>query len=173
LFAVSANSLDPRLRAVAAQVRLVAFDFDGVFTDNTVYVGEDGRETVRCCRSDGLGLAKLPALGVATIVISTEKNPVVSARCRKLGIRCIQDCADKRATLQAVIAETGLAPAAVAFVGNDINDSECLRLVGLPIVVADAHPEVVPLAAYQTHTDGGRGAVREVCDLIVAARAAS
>jgi YrbI family 3-deoxy-D-manno-octulosonate 8-phosphate phosphatase len=170
---ISPSSLDPSLRESLAAIRLVAFDFDGVFTDNTVLVLEDGREAVRCWRSDGLGLSKLPALGVATIVISTERNPVVSARCKKLGLRCLQDCADKRATLQQVMAEAGLVPAQVAYAGNDINDIGCLQLAGLPIVVADAHPDVVPLARYQTRTPGGRGAVREICDLIAAARSKS
>lgn len=170
MIAVSAADLDPRLRETLAAIRLVAFDFDGVFTDNTVLVLEDGREAVRCWRSDGLGLSKLGPLGVATIVISTERNPVVGARCRKLGIRCLQDCADKAATLQTVVAESGLTLAQVAFVGNDINDLGCLTTVGLPIVVADAHPDVVSSARYQTRTPGGRGAVREVCDLLVAAR---
>ena len=170
MIAVSRISLDPPLREALATIRLVAFDFDGVFTDNTVLVMEDGREAVRCWRSDGLGLSKLGPLDVACIVISTERNPVVSARCKKLGIRCLQDRADKRATLQEVMAEAGLSPAQVAYVGNDINDIGCLRLAGLPIVVADAHPEVVPLGRYQTRTPGGRGAVREICDLIAAVR---
>ena len=163
---------EPTLQDLIRSVRLIAFDFDGVFTDNTVYVMEDGREAVRCWRSDGLGLAKLPALGVAAVVISTEKNPVVSARSRKLGLRCIQGCEDKRATLEALLKEMDLTPAQAAFVGNDINDLPCLSCVGLPIVVADAHPEVVRGARYRTEAPGGRGAVREVCEVILAARGA-
>jgi len=146
-------------------IRLVAFDFDGVFTDNMVYVFEDGREAVRCTRSDGLGLSKLKSLGVAAVIISTETNPVVGARSRKLAIRCVQGCADKRAALDGLAADSGISLAQVAFVGNDINDLPCLTSVGLPIVVRDAHPDVVPHAYYQTKTPGGRGAVREVCDL--------
>lgn len=146
-------------------IRLVAFDFDGVFTDNMVYVFEDGREAVRCTRSDGLGLSKLKGLGVAAVIISTETNPVVGARSRKLAIQCVQSCADKRAALDGLVADLGISLAQVAFVGNDINDLPCLTSVGLPIVVRDAHPDVVPHARYQTHTPGGRGAVREVCDL--------
>jgi YrbI family 3-deoxy-D-manno-octulosonate 8-phosphate phosphatase len=170
LIAVPTASIDPSLRDALLGIRLVAFDFDGVFTDNTVLVLEDGREAVRCWRSDGLGLAKLGPLGVGSIVISTERNPVVSARCRKLGIRCIQDCTDKRFTLEQVVAEGGLTLPQVAYVGNDINDLPCLKVVGLPIVVADAHPDVLSAARYQTRTAGGRGAVREVCDLLVASR---
>lgn len=155
------SSLEERIRAV----RMVAFDFDGVFTDNMVYVSEDGTEMVRCYRGDGLGLSKLKAAGIEIIVISTETNPVVSQRSRKLGIRCIQGCPDKCAALKLVTREMGLSLSQVAFVGNDFNDLSCLTSVGLPIIVQDAHPEVIPSAKYRTSLPGGHGAVREVCDL--------
>jgi YrbI family 3-deoxy-D-manno-octulosonate 8-phosphate phosphatase len=153
-----------------ARVRLVVFDFDGVFTDNTVYVSQDGVESVRCWRSDGLGLTRLKQAGVDAAIVSTETNPVVSARGRKLEIRCIQGCEDKLKTLRALAVELNVPLDAVAFVGNDINDLTCLHAVGLPIVVQDAHPDVLAAAAYRTTSPGGRGAVREVCDAIVAAR---
>lgn len=155
------RSIEERIR----EIRLVVFDFDGVFTDNMVYVFEDGREAVRCFRGDGLGLQRLERLGIATLIVSTETNPVVSARCRKLGIQCVQGCADKRAALEARVQEMGLSLAQVAFVGNDINDLPCLMCVMLPIVVQDAHPDVTPYALYQTKARGGHGAVREICDL--------
>ena len=158
-------SNDTALQECIRLIRLVAFDFDGVFTDNMVYVFEDSSEAVRCFRGDGIGLRKLERAGIAIVIISTETNPVVSARSRKLGIRCIQGCADKRAALEAVVQEMGLSLAQVAFVGNDINDLPCLTCAGLPIVVQDAHPDVVPHARYQTRARGGHGAVREVCDL--------
>ena len=154
--------------ALAQQIRrtrLIAFDFDGVFTDNFVYVFEDGSEGVRCTRADGLGLQKLSRFGIATAVISTETNPVVGARSRKLAIRCIQSCPDKRAALDDLVEELGLTLEQVAFVGNDINDLSCLSCVGLPIVVHDAHADVLPFAAYRTSRGGGHGAVREICDL--------
>ena len=143
----------------------MAFDFDGVFTDNTFAVSEDGTESVRCYREDGIGLRKLDSLGIAAVVISGEKNSVVSSRCRKLRIRCIQGCDDKMSALGNIAQELALSLAQVAFVDNDVNDLPCLRSVGLPIVVRDAHPDVVPDAHYQTRTPGGRGAVCEVCDL--------
>lgn len=153
------------LAEAIGRLRLIAFDFDGVFTDNMVYVSQDGNETVRCWRGDGLGLAKLPALGIEKIVISTELNPVVSVRTQKLKIRCIQGCDNKVEALAVIMAEMQLSYEEVAFMGNDINDLGCLQLVGLPIVVQDAHPDVIPFALYRTHTPGGYGAVREVCDL--------
>lgn len=159
------NADDPNVAAAIRGVRLVAFDFDGVFTDNMVYVSEDGSEAVRCFRGDGIGLEKLRVLGIETVIISTESNPVVSARARKLGIRCVQNCSDKRKTLETVAQEMGIPMDGVAFVGNDINDEPCLTRVGLPIVVQDAHEDVIPIALFRTRARGGHGAVREVCDL--------
>jgi len=130
-----------------------------------VYVFEDGREAVRCFRSDGIGLHKLKKLGIETVIISTEANPVVSARAHKLKIRCIQDCQDKRAALENIAHDQGIGLGEVAFVGNDVNDLPCLECVALPIVVQDAHQDVVSTARYQTKNPGGHGAVREVCDL--------
>jgi YrbI family 3-deoxy-D-manno-octulosonate 8-phosphate phosphatase len=159
------SMITPALEERIRSVRLVAFDFDGVFTDNMVYVSEDGTEMVRCSRSDGLGLNKLKQAGIEIIIVSTETNPVVSERSRKLGIRCVQGCADKCATLKIIVQEMGLSLAQVAFVGNDINDLSCLNIVGLPMVVQDAQPEVIASARYQTSLRGGHGAVREICDL--------
>jgi YrbI family 3-deoxy-D-manno-octulosonate 8-phosphate phosphatase len=153
------------MQEVIRNIRLIAFDFDGVFTDNMVWVLQDGTEAVRCNRSDGLGLQKIKRLGIETMIISTETNPVVSARARKLNIRCLQSCEDKRKALENIVAEMGISLAEVAFVGNDTNDRECLACVGLPIVVQDAHPDVIALARYRTRANGGRGAVREICDL--------
>jgi YrbI family 3-deoxy-D-manno-octulosonate 8-phosphate phosphatase len=150
---------------IIPRIRLIAFDFDGVFTNNMVYVFEDGREAVRCFRSDGIGLQKLKRLGIESLIISTEANPVVSARARKLKLRCIQDCQDKRVVLEETVFEKGITLNEVAFVGNDINDLLCLERVALPIVVQDAFQDVVPIALYQTKRPGGHGAVREVCEL--------
>jgi 3-deoxy-D-manno-octulosonate 8-phosphate phosphatase (KDO 8-P phosphatase) len=159
------GDIDPILSEAIRKIRLVAFDFDGVFTDNTVYVFEDGAEAVRCFRGDGIGLQKLKKLGVETAIISTEANPVVSTRAQKLKIRCFQNCDDKRKTLENMVQELGISLEEVAFVGNDINDLACLAEVGVPIVIQDAHADVIPLAAYRTRNRGGHGAVREVCDL--------
>ena len=159
------GKIDSILQEAIRKIRLVAFDFDGVFTDNMVYVLQDGSEAVRCNRSDGIGLQKLKKLSIETVIISTEANPVVSARARKLKIRCLQDCEDKRTTLESIVRESGISLDEVAFVGNDINDLECLTHVGLPIVVHDAYQDVISIAAYRTKARGGYGAVREICDL--------
>jgi 3-deoxy-D-manno-octulosonate 8-phosphate phosphatase (KDO 8-P phosphatase) len=162
---IDPEDIESILQAVIQKIRLVAFDFDGVFTDNMVYVLQDGSEAVRCNRSDGIGLQKLKNLGIETVIISTESNPVVSARAQKLKIRCFQNCEDKVKTLENTAREFGISLDEVAFVGNDINDRSCLTCVGLPIVVQDSHPDVIPLAAYRTRNCGGHGAVREICDL--------
>lgn len=156
-----------------ARVRLVAFDFDGVFTDNHVLVLDDGREAVRCTRADGLGLGRLAEVGVAAVVISSETNPVVAARCRKLGVKCLPGCGDKRAALEAEAEKLGISMEHVAFVGNDANDRAALSAVGMPIVVRDAHASIASLSHYRTQRRGGRGAVREVCELVAAAKHAA
>lgn len=147
---------------------MVVFDFDGVFTDNTVWTDSAGKETVRSWRGDGLGLQRLRELKIPTWVLSTETNPVVAQRCGKLGIPCRQGLAAKHEALVEVVAEEGVAIGDVAYLGNDINDAGCLRLVGVPIVVSDAHRDVLSLARYRTRTAGGSGAVREVCDWVSA-----
>jgi 3-deoxy-D-manno-octulosonate 8-phosphate phosphatase (KDO 8-P phosphatase) len=157
---------DQELTQLIEGIRLLAFDFDGVFTDNAVYVDESGRESVRCSRGDGFGLKKLRELGIEMIIISTETNPVVGARAEKLKLPCWQGVEDKRAVLLELMRERGLNASQVAFMGNDINDLECLDMVGLPVVVEDAHPDILPSARYRTRARGGYGAVREVCDLI-------
>lgn len=161
-----------RVNDLIRRVRLLALDFDGVLTDNTVLVAADGTESVRCWRGDGFGLRRVEALGVRTVVISTEPNSVVALRCRKLKVGCLRGVADKRAALEKLALGAGLTADEVAYVGNDVNDLECLRWVGLPIVVRDAHPEVRPAAAWVTRTPGGLGAVREVCDRFHAVRGA-
>lgn len=154
------------IRKLIAGIKLLVFDFDGVFTDNRVYVFEDGREAVCCNRQDGLGLRKLDELGLDYFILSTEANPVVQARARKLRIRCVNCCDNKLEYLNRYLSEHNLTLQQTAFVGNDINDSGCLQQVGFPITVADAHDSVQPFARYTTEKTGGHGAVREVCDLL-------
>lgn len=158
---------------IAAGIKLVIFDFDGVFTDNRVIVFQDGREAVICNRSDGLGLRRLREAGCQMLVISMETNPVVQERCRKLKLDVVHSCEDKASVMRARAAAFGLQLSEVAYLGNDINDLPCLALAGLPSCVADAYPEVKAVAAYQTRAAGGYGAVREFCDFIADAKAAA
>jgi YrbI family 3-deoxy-D-manno-octulosonate 8-phosphate phosphatase len=161
-----------RVRDIVARlrtIRLLALDFDGVMTDNRVLVFEDGGEAVLCNRSDGLGLDHLRAAGLAVVVISKEKNAVVGARCRKLSLPCYQGVEDKLAVLRQIAEGMGVALSDVAFVGNDVNDLPCLGAAGLAIAPADAHPEVIRQVHFVTAAAGGVGAVREICDLWLAA----
>jgi 3-deoxy-D-manno-octulosonate 8-phosphate phosphatase (KDO 8-P phosphatase) len=160
------TQLEPLLR----RLRLVVFDFDGVFTDNRVWVNERGEEMLAFSRSDGLGLRRLDEVGVEYLIVSTEPNAVVPARAAKLGAPCVHGAADKLAVLRAEAGRRGVPLEETAYVGNDVNDAECLRAVGLPIVPADAWPEVASLAQWTLTRPGGAGCVREVCDAVWAAR---
>ena len=162
----------PRFEDKLAGLRMAVFDFDGVFTDNRVLVLQDGREGVLCSRADGLGLEKLRRLGLELLVLSTEQNPVVGARCRKLKLPCIQGCRTKADTLRKIAAKKRIPLSDVLYMGNDINDLECLDIVGWPVCVADAHPQVRARSSFRTRAPGGYGAVREICDKIVEARTA-
>lgn len=147
--------------------RLVVFDFDGVMTDNRVWVSESGEEVVACDRSDGLGLQMLTRLGVDLFVLSTEENPVVGARCRKLQAPYEQGVTDKAGRLERLLTQRGVPASEVVYVGNDINDLACMSLVGCGVAVADAHPDVLAVADVVLHRTGGHGAVRELCDRLV------
>jgi YrbI family 3-deoxy-D-manno-octulosonate 8-phosphate phosphatase len=155
-------------------IRLVVFDFDGVFTDNRVWTNEHGEESVVCWRGDALGLRRLEEVGVDHLILSTEVNEVVTARARKMGAAaCIQGSTDKPPVLRDEVARRGLSLEETAYVGNDVNDAGCLELVGLPVVPADAWPEVVPLAGIVLTRRGGHGCVRELCDAIWSAKRAT
>jgi YrbI family 3-deoxy-D-manno-octulosonate 8-phosphate phosphatase len=149
---------------------LVFFDFDGVFTDNTVYVSQDGIETVRCWRSDGLGLTRLLNTGVNIQIISTERNPVVMVRAQKLKIPCLHGINDKSDAVLTLCKKLNVDLLDTMFVGNDINDIPAFNIVGVPVAVADAYPETYEHVIYITKKPGGYGAVREVCDLIYFAK---
>jgi len=160
------TDLEPLLEGV----RLAIFDFDGVFTDNRVWVNERGEESLAFSRSDGLGLRRLDEVGVQYLIVSMEQNPIVGARARKLSADCLQGVEDKLAVVRDRTAAAGSSLEQAAYVGNDINDADCLRAVGLPVVPADAWPEVKPLARWVLSRPGGAGCVREFCDAVWAAQ---
>jgi YrbI family 3-deoxy-D-manno-octulosonate 8-phosphate phosphatase len=153
-----------------SEIRLVVFDFDGVFTDNRVWTNERGEESVACWRGDAHGLRRLEEVGVDHLIISTELNQAVGARAKKIRAACIQGVDDKPPVLREEVARRGLTLEETAYLGNDVNDAGCLAIVGLPVVPADAWPEVVPLAKLVLERRGGYGCVRELCDAVWAAR---
>ena len=154
-------------RPLPEKISLVVFDFDGVMTDNRVWVSEMGHEQVVVNRSDGLGIALLRRSNIETMVLSTEMNPVVAVRCKKLKIPFRQGIADKGAVLKQFLQDRQIEPARVIYVGNDVNDLSCFQLAGFTIVPADAHDSVRGCADMVLRAGGGKGAVREVCDLVV------
>jgi 3-deoxy-D-manno-octulosonate 8-phosphate phosphatase (KDO 8-P phosphatase) len=151
-------------------MELVVFDFDGVFTDNKVHITENGMESVSCFRSDGLGLDLLRKLNINMAILSGEKNGIVQTRAKKLCLECYHGVEEKKIVLQSIIDQYGVDYSKVAFVGNDINDLSCLRLVGLPVAVNDAYPQVKKVARIVLKRKGGMGAVREFCEMLVKAK---
>ncbi len=148
-------------------IALVIFDFDGVLTDNRVWVLEDGTEAVACSRADGLAFDMLRQHGIPALIMSTETNPVVSARAKKLKVEVLQSVADKGETLAEHCEHAQIALEQVMFVGNDLNDLPAMKLVGHPVAVADAHPEVCAIARHTLNTPGGHGAAREVVEQLL------
>ncbi len=157
-------------RADAIPARAVVTDFDGVHTEDTAIVDQDGRESVTVRRGDGMGVSLLRKAGVPLLILSTETNPVVIARARKLQVDVISGCDDKLTALRAWAGEKGVDLADVVYLGNDVNDVACLGAVGHPAVVADAHPTAKAAARIVLRSEGGRGAVRELADRVLAAR---
>lgn len=153
-----------------SRIRFVVFDFDGVFTDNRVWTNEHGEESVACWRGDAHGLRRLEEVGVEHLIISTEVNLAVGARAKKIRAACIQGVEDKPPVLREEVERRGFTLEETAFLGNDVNDARCLEIVGLPVVPADAWPEVVPLAQLVLTRRGGYGCVRELCDAVWAAK---
>ncbi|WP_411720483.1 cytidylyltransferase domain-containing protein [Mycetocola sp.] len=154
-------------------VDAVVTDFDGVHTDNRVSVAEDGSETVIAHRGDGMGIALLRAAGIPVLILSTETNPVVAARARKLRVDVQHGVSDKASALRDWAASVDIPLTRIAYLGNDVNDLGCLDIVGWPVVVADAHPDVFASARLVLTRNGGDGAVRELTDLILNERTAS
>ncbi len=154
-------------RKLPDKVDLIVFDFDGVMTNNLVYVNQDGVESVAANRSDGMGIVRLRNSGIKAMVLSTETNPVVEARCKKLKLPMIQGVENKDVVLRDYLETNGYNPNNVIFVGNDINDVPCYSIVGCSIAVADAQPVASRQADIVLQHSGGYGAVREVCDLVM------
>jgi YrbI family 3-deoxy-D-manno-octulosonate 8-phosphate phosphatase len=146
---------------------LVVFDFEGVLTDNRVLVSQDGTESVLCDRGDGLGFERLRAAGVPAIILSKERNPVVAARGRKLQVPVEHALDDKAAFLRQYCEQHHIDLKSVIYVGNDLNDLECMAIVGCAVAVADAVAKVKLSAAICLSRPGGQGAARELIDMIL------
>jgi 3-deoxy-D-manno-octulosonate 8-phosphate phosphatase (KDO 8-P phosphatase) len=156
----------------AGSVRLLVLDVDGVLTDGRLWFGPEGEALKVFHVRDGAGIKALQAAGVTVALLSGRRSAAVEHRAAELGIRHVRQGADvKAAAFRELAAELNIAPAVTACVVDDTPDLPLMALVALPIAVADAHPDVLAAARYVTRARGGEGAVREVCDLLIEARA--
>ena len=144
-------------------IKLIVYDFDGVMTDNKVYIDQNGNEMVQVSRADGLGVSEIIKLGIQQIIISTETNPVVRARAKKLGLHCLQGVNNKAKDLTDYCRKK-ISLDEVAYVGNDINDLEVMKLVGITFCPADAHVSIKEISQYILESKGGEGVSREILD---------
>ncbi len=156
-------------RSMPEKVELLVLDFDGVVTDNRVWTDEEGHEMVAASRSDSLIMGRLKKSGVEVVILSSEANPVVAARAKKMGLEAIHGVGleGKAGVLQNLLETRKIDPAYFVYVGNDINDLPCFEIAGWAVAVADALPEVLRAADFVLTKNGGHGAVRELCDLIL------
>jgi 3-deoxy-D-manno-octulosonate 8-phosphate phosphatase (KDO 8-P phosphatase) len=161
----------PDVREQAARIRLAVFDVDGVFTDGRLYYGADGAELKAFHTRDGHGIKELIRSGVQVAVISGRHSDAVSRRMQELGVAHVfQGCDDKLPVFEKLLAQLGIAAEETVCVGDDTPDLPLIQRAGLGVAVSDAHPAVRTAAQLTTRAAGGEGAVREVCDLILAAR---
>ncbi len=155
----------------ASRIRLVIFDVDGVLTDGNLYLGNSGEELKTFNIKDGLGIKLLMRSGVEVGVITGRSSKLVAQRMQSLGVRHIyQGQHEKLPAYRDLLAKLGLESGQVAYVGDDLIDLPLMRRVGFAVAVADAHSLVKQQAHWQTPAAGGRGAVREVCELLMKAQ---
>jgi N-acylneuraminate cytidylyltransferase len=148
-------------------IKAIVFDFDGVMTDDQVYITETGQEMVMASRSDGMGISALRNAGLKLLILSKERNPVVARRAEKLQIEVIQACDNKLEALTKWLSKNQLLLSQCAYVGNDINDLQCMQAVKLAIAPIDAHPQATQAAHWRLTRAGGKGAIRELSDAII------
>jgi N-acylneuraminate cytidylyltransferase len=160
---------DKLRRPLPGKVELIVCDFDGVLTDNRVWTDQDGREMVAAFRSDGLRIKELRETGMDVMILSSEANPAVAARAKKMGVEAVQGIGlqDKGRVLREVLEQKNVRAENVVYIGNDLNDLPCFEIAGWSVAVADAYPQVIHAADYVLSKPGGYGAFRELCDLIL------
>ncbi|MBN2116895.1 MAG: acylneuraminate cytidylyltransferase [Anaerolineales bacterium] len=156
-------------RPMPGKVDLVICDFDGVLTDNRVWVDRDGRESVAAFRSDSIRVKELRTTGMELLILSSEVDPVVAARAKKMGVEAIHGVGvhDKGRVMREVLEQRNVKAENVIYVGNDLNDLPCFEVAGWSVAVADAYPEVLRAADFVLSKAGGHGAVRELIDLLL------
>ena len=136
-------------------------------TNNKVYVNQDGTETIQVSRADGLGVSEIRKMGFEQIIISTETNPIVSVRAKKLGINCLQGIENKKVALISYCKDKKFNLENVVYVGNDINDKEVMETVGLRFCPNDSHDSIKKISNHILKANGGDGVIRELLDFII------
>lgn len=159
---ILAREIKPLMKDIA----LIITDFDGVLTDNRVFVNKNGDETVVCNRADGLAVNHFSKKGIKVVCLSTEVNKVVKKRCDKMGIQTYQGIENKIIYLKKILKENKIDKKRCLYIGNDINDLECLQYVGHPVIPSDANLLLKEFNFYTTHACGGSGVLREVYKLM-------
>lgn len=156
-------------RSMPQKIDLIICDFDGVITDNRVWVDQDGTEFVAAYRSDSIGVQALRTIGIEVMILSSEPNRVVEARARKMGVHVVHGVGiyEKGRVMRELLEQKNLRAENVVYVGNDVNDLPCFEVAGWSVAVADAYPEVIRAADHVLSKPGGHGALRELCDLIL------
>jgi N-acylneuraminate cytidylyltransferase len=151
------------------RIDLIISDFDGVITDNRVWVDQDGTELVAASRSDSIRIRDVHEAGIEVIILSSEVNRVVEARAKKMGVEAIHGIGvrEKGLVMREILEKKNVKAENVVFIGNDLNDLPCFEVAGWAIAVADAYPEVIRAADFVLRKPGGHGALRELCDLIL------
>jgi N-acylneuraminate cytidylyltransferase len=167
-----ANTLEIQEKSMPSReslqlIKAIVFDFDGVMTDDQVYITETGEEMVMASRSDGMGISALKNAGLKLLILSKERNPVVARRAEKLQIEVIQACDNKLKALTEWLSKNQLPLSQCAYVGNDINDLQCMQAVKIAIAPIDAHPQATQAAHWRLTRAGGKGAIRELSDAII------
>ena len=150
-------------------IKMIVCDFDGVVTDNLVLTDENGKETVSASRSDSMHIKTLREKGIEVMILSSEPNPVVKARAKKMGVEAIHGVGlkDKGRVMRELLEQKKIAAENVIYIGNDLNDLPCFEVAGWSVAVADAYPEVIRAADHVLAKTGGHGAVRELCELVL------
>jgi len=148
------------------KISLFVFDFDGVLTDNFVYVNENGQESVKCSRSDGLAFDALKKLKIPCIILSTETNKVVRSRAKKLGIEADQGSSDKLEDLTNISEKLQIPLNKIFYVGNDLNDFHAMKMCGYSACPADSHPKIRSISDYSLNRKGGDGIIRELLESV-------
>jgi len=155
----------------AARVKVMIFDVDGVLTDGSLTYDANGEITKTFFVLDGLGIQLLNRTGVRTAIISARRSPIVDRRASDLGITHVfQGQHDKRLAFAELLEQTGVTAEECGYIGDDVIDLPLLTRVGFAVTVPSGHPEVQHRAHYVTKSAGGRGAVREVCDMVMRAQ---